>query len=287
MLLYGGAIAAAVAIVSCSGVPSSPEGVAKKMLRAHGGPAKLARLDTFIGRGFIKDLTSQAVSKSFPFDVYRKGKLYKHKIMSAPEGKLTDVIVIYFDGTVSREWSNRGGTKPIPSMELGILKYRFPDVIQWVQGPGRTGERLPFKKGDKVVRVRYKDGDDAITIAVDPKTWLLSGVEIRSAKDTSFVFDEEYAYYTEVEGIPFPEEFTATYLGKPYYDYLLSLIELRSDLPDSLLRVTAEDSMSIAKPEKPAAAAPAKPGSSQKAAAAKSPKAEKAQKPAPSKAGKR
>lgn len=281
MLLLFAAALAAVAIAACSLVPASPEGVAKKMLRAHGGAAKLSRLDSFVGRGFIRDLSSKMVAKSFAFDVYRKGQLYKHRIMSAPSGKLTDVIVLSFDGTTSREWMNGRGTRTIPSMEFGILKYRFPDVIQWAQGADRKGERLPLKKGDKVVRVRYTAGDDVVTLAVDTKTWLLDSVLVTNAKDSSFTFSERYQYYSDVDGIPFPEEFSATYAGQPYYDFLLSKIEFRTDLADSLLRVNAADSAGISKREALAAAKPkaAEPQKAQKPA--------RVSKPAKSKAAKR
>ena len=279
MLLLCAAALAAVAIAACSLVPGSAEGVAKKMLRAHGGAAKLARLDSFVGRGFIRDLSSKQVAKSFAFDVYRKGQLYKHVIMSAPAGKLTNVIVLSYDGTTSREWMNGKGTRTIPSMEFGILKYRFPDVIQWAQGADRKGERLPLKKGDKDVRLRYTAGEDVVTLAVDTKTWLLDSVKVTNAKDSSFAFSERYQYYSDVDGIPFPEEFRATYQGQDYYDYLLSTIELRTDLPDSLLRVNAADSAGIAKREAPPAAQP-KVNEPQKAQ-----RPAKASKPAKSKAG--
>jgi outer membrane lipoprotein-sorting protein len=248
MLIFGGAILAAVAIVSCSGVPSSPAGVAKKMLRAHGGSEKIARLQSYVGKGFIKDLNSEVVARSFAYDVYRKGRLFKQKIMSAPGGKLSSVIVMYFDGATSRRWESGGRTVTVPTMDLGVLKYRFPEVIQWAQGADRKGERLSVEKGENVVRLRYEEGDDVVTLAIDRKNWLLAGVEITSLKDTSFAFSEAYDHYTDIEGIPFPQEFKGTYKGKVYYDYMLSKIELRSDLPDSLFRVTAEDSAGIARP---------------------------------------
>ena len=112
----------------------------------------MARLQSFAAKGFIKDMSSETVAKSYAFDIYRRGNLYKHKVMAAPAGKLTDVIVLYFDGTTSHEWLKGKGVHTIPSMELGLLKYRFPDCIQWAQTAGRTGEILPVKKGDTVVR---------------------------------------------------------------------------------------------------------------------------------------
>jgi len=144
-LRIGGAALLACAFVSCSGVPSSPGSAAKKMLRAYGGEKKVERLQSFAGKGFIKDLSSDTVAKSYAFDVYRKGNFYKHKVMSAPLGKLTDVIVLYFDGTTSREWLKGKGIRATPTLELGLLKYRFPDCILWAQTAGGTGSILPVK----------------------------------------------------------------------------------------------------------------------------------------------
>ena len=244
-LRIGGAALLALAFVSCSGVPSSPEGAAKKMLRAYGGEKKAARLQSFAAKGFIKDLSSETIAKSYAFDVYRKGNLYKHKVMAAPVGKLTDVIVLYFDGTTSREWLKGKGTHEIPSMELGLLKYRFPGVIQWVKTAARAGKMIPVQKGDNVVRIRYTDGSELVTVALDRKSWLLSGVEISSTTDTAAAFTESYDHYTDIAGIPFPQEFKATFRGVPYYEYLLSVIDLDAVLPDTLFRVTNEDTIGL------------------------------------------
>ena len=249
-LRIGGAALLACAFVSCSGVPSSPEGAAKKMLRAYGGEKNAARLRSFAAKGFIKDLSSETIAKSYAFDVYRKGNLYKHKVLAAPAGKLTDVIVLYFDGTTSREWLKGKGTHEIPSMELGLLKYRFPECIQWANAAGRAGKVIPVEKGDKVVRVRYTDGSDLVTISLDKKSWLLSAVEISSAADTSAVFTESYDHYTDIAGIPFPQEYKATFRGAPYYEYLLSAIDLDAVMPDTLFRVTNEDTIGIFSPVK-------------------------------------
>jgi len=249
-LRLGGAMLLALAFVSCSGVPSSPDGAAKKMLRAHGGKKNAARLQSFAAKGFIKDLSSETIAKSYAIDIYRKGNLYKHKVMAAPAGKLTDVIVLYFDGTTSHEWLKGKGVRTIPSMELGLLKYRFPECIQWAQTAGRTGKLIPVKKGDTVVRIEYTDGPEVVTIAMDRKSWLLSGVEIKNVTDTAAVFTESYDHYTDIAGIPFPQEIKATFGGAPYYEYLLSVIDLEADMPDTLFRVTNEDTIGLASPVK-------------------------------------
>ncbi|MFA4948885.1 MAG: hypothetical protein WC674_10325, partial [Candidatus Krumholzibacteriia bacterium] len=49
-LRIGGAVLLALAFVSCSGVPSSPEGAAKKMLRAYGGEKNATRLQSFAAK---------------------------------------------------------------------------------------------------------------------------------------------------------------------------------------------------------------------------------------------
>jgi hypothetical protein len=239
-----GAALVALAFVSCSGVPSSPAGAAKKMLRAYGGEKNAARLRNYAAKGFIKDMSSDVVARSFAFDVYRKGEFYKHKVMNAPAGKLTDVIVLYFDGATSREWLKGKGTREVPTMELGLLKYRFPDCLQWAQ-TAPAGALLPVAKGDAVVRMQYTDGPNVVTLAVDRKTWLLSGVEVRSSADTVAGFAESYDHYTDIEGIPFPQEFKATFRGAPYYEYLLSVIDLEANMPDSLFRVTNEDTIGL------------------------------------------
>jgi hypothetical protein len=247
MFFFGAALLAAVALASCSGVPASSEGVAKKMLRAYGGPAKVARLQSYVGKGFIRNLSSELVARSYAFDVYRKGKLYKHKIMSAPAGRLSNVIVFYFDGTTNHRWESGKGEETIPTMEAGILRYRFPEVIQWVQGPDCDCEKPSVEKSSDILRLRCTEGDNVVTLSIDRKSWLLRGVEFRNSKDSSVVFTETYDHYSDIDGIPFPEEFKATYGGKLYYDYTLVSIDLTSDLPDSLFRVTPEDSAGIVK----------------------------------------
>jgi hypothetical protein len=243
------AFALALSIAACSDLPSSPESAAAKMLRAYGGPAGTARLGTFSGKGFIKDWSSETVARSFAFDIYRKGPLYKHKIMAAPGGALTDVIVVCFDGAASYAWTSSKGRSSIPAEELDLLKYRFPNVLQWIQEAPRTGEVLPSAKGQDSVRVRYRDGDRTVTLTLDRKSWLLSGIEVKNTQDSSAAFVESYDHYTEVQGIPFPQKFKAQYFGNQYYEYVLVRIDLESDLPDSLLRLNAADTVGIERPK--------------------------------------
>jgi hypothetical protein len=217
------------------------------MVHAYGGPKSVARLQTFVGKGFIKDISARAVVESFAFDMYRKGQLYKHKITKAPRGTITDVIVLHYDGTKSYQWISGKGMMEIPPLELGVLRYRFPNVLQWVQEPGRTGELLPAEKKEGVTRLLYKDGTSEVTLTLDRRSWLLSSVEVTDSSDSTFVYREMYDHYFDLGGIPFPAEFKATLKALPYYEWLLPTVELRADLPDSLFRVTAEDTAAFAK----------------------------------------
>jgi len=238
----------ACALASCSGGVGSPEQAVRKMVRAHGGDKQVARLQTFVGKGFIKDLSSRTVAESFAFDIYRKGPLYKHKITKAPRGTITNVLVLYYDGTTCRQWMNGAGIVEMPPLEVGILRYRFPNVLQWAQEPGRAGELLPADKSESVVRVRYKDGTSVLTLALDKKSWLLSGVEVRDLSDSTFVFNETYEHYFDLDGNPFPASFKATLKSSPYYEFILPTVELKAELPDSLFRVTAQDTSAFVKP---------------------------------------
>jgi hypothetical protein len=214
------------------------------MVQAYGGPAGIARLQSFVGKGFIKEL-SQNIAASNAFDLYVKGPLYKHTVYRAPGGKLTDVIILFYDGRESHEWMKGKGLKQVPTMELSFSKYRFPRVLEWVRDAKLKGEIIPPKKNDRELRVRYADGDVVVTLALDRKSWLLDGVDLASTSDTSFAYSETYADYWKVDGIPFPQTFKASYKGKPYFDYVLPSVEVGAQLSDSLFTVTEADTVEV------------------------------------------
>ncbi len=249
----------ALAIVSCSGGAGSPEKAVKKMVHAYGGNKKISDLQSFVAKGFSKSISEDdVVVESYAFDMYRKGQLYKHKVTKAPRGKITNTIVMYYDGKKNYQWVNGMGFREIPPMEMEFLAYRFPLVLQWVQSPGRTGEMLPVDKKEGVIRLRYKDGSVLVTLALDKKTRLLSGIEVEGSADSSSSdYREMYDHYFDLDGIPFPAEFRATRKGRPDYSFIVSDVELKPDLADSLFRVTGEDTAAFAKPKdagKPSAA---------------------------------
>jgi hypothetical protein len=247
-----------LAVAACAGGVGNPEAMIKKMVKAYGGPGKVHRLQTFVGKGFIKE-PSQAIASSNAFDLYMKGPLYKHKVYRAPGGKLSDVIILCFDGRESHEWMKGRGLKQVPTMELAFSKYRFPAVLEWAQSASLKGEILPSGKRDRDVRVRYRDGDVSVTLDIDRKSRLLNGVELGSASDTSFSYVEAYGNYWNVDGIPFPGTFKASFKGQPYFDYVFPFVELGAQLPDSLFKVTEADTAAITAASKAAPPEPLKP----------------------------
>jgi hypothetical protein len=247
-LIPAAALVAALAIVSCSGVPKSPAQAIRKMVHAHGGRKNVSRVQTFVARGFIKDLSDNVVVESFAFDMYRKGEFYKHVITRAPRGTVTQVIVMYYDGKNNYQWINGKGLREVAPMEVGVLRYRFPMVLEWLRSSGLTGELLPYNKKEGLVELRYKDGNDVVTVMLDGKSGLLSGVEVRDLADSTFMYREVYEEYFDLGDIRFPSRFKATLKNLPYYEFLVPTVELKTDIPDSLFRVTAEDTAAFVKP---------------------------------------
>ncbi len=230
---------------SCSQTPRDPERIVRKLVHAHGGRGKIERLQTFTGKGFIKDLSDTVVVKSNAFDVYRSRERYKHLILRTAGGRLGDVIALCRNAEGTWTWRTRGGLMRVSPMELELIRYRFPMVLSWVQEKGRSPELLAGEASDRDLRVRYRVDDVELTLAVDRKTWLLDGVEIRTSADTTFLFAERYDAYMDLDGIPFPQRNTATYRDMPLYEYVLSNVELRSDLPDSLFTLTGADTVRV------------------------------------------
>ena len=91
----------------------------------------------------------------------------------------------------------------------------------------------------------FADTPDAVT--VDRATWLLDAVEIQSSGDTTLSFSERYGAYMDLDGTPFPQRFTGAYRGQPLYEYLLSVVELQSELPDSVFTIADADTMSVSR----------------------------------------
>lgn len=246
---------AAAAVVSCSGEPGGPAGAVEKMTKAHGGLAAVGRLGSFSAHGFIRDLSDTVVARSNSFDLYRSGNRYKHVVLMAPAGTLAGLIVLAHDGASTVEWTSRGGSRRVAANELAMLPYRFPAVIAWAKAHAAAGTIVGGKeKTDREMRIRYALGDSILTISIDRRNWLLAGVELASSSDTAAGYGERYDTYMEVDGLPFPARFTGSFRGARYYEYLLSTVQLRSEMPDSLLRLNAADTAAFARRGAPPAA---------------------------------
>lgn len=248
-LLCAIAVLCVTSLISCSDGADDANDVIKRMVKAHGGPDKIELVQSYVGRGFMKNLLSTSVVQSDPFDIYRNGPLFKNRIMKLGAGKATDVGLTIFDGREGYQWRYRGGKSPVASWQFEIMRYLFPRVLVWAQQPDLVGEIVTGEHEYYIERVRYMSGDNIVTIGVDDRTWLLKEVRIASVSDTAFAFSEEYDDYRDVEGVPFPNRFTGKYRDNLYYEYLIPVIDYDVELPDSLFAVTADDTIDIDQPD--------------------------------------
>jgi hypothetical protein len=231
----------ALLVSSCSDTPRNPGRAARRLVQAHGGARRIERLGTFTAKGYTRELTDTVVVKSNAFDVYRSGERYKHVMTRTSGGSRGDVIVHWHDGEDTWEWSARGGLRSVSPMELGLLRFRFPLVLSWIGEEGRAPEALETGPADGELHLRYRHADMLLSLVVDRTTRLLDRVEIRSTTDTTFLFTERYDAYMDLDGTPFPQRHAATYRGQPLYEYLLSVVEVRAELPDSVLTLAGSD----------------------------------------------
>jgi hypothetical protein len=235
--------------VSCGGGMNDAGDVMKRMVKAHGGAEKIAVVQNYMGRGFMKNLGSTSVAQSDPFDIYRRGPLYKNRVVKLGEGKAVRVGLTIFDGSEGYQWRYGTGKRPVPAWQFEIMRYLFPMVLEWVRQNNLGGEIVTGEHEYNIERVRFESGDNIVTVTVDDRTWLLKHVLITSVSDSAFSFSEAYDNYREVEEVPFPGRFTGTYRGRPYYEYFIPVIEYGLELPDSLFTVTAEDTIDFARPD--------------------------------------
>ena len=234
-------------VASCSGTPRDPGRIARKLMRAHGGSRTIERIQTFTGKGFIRDLGDATVASSNAFDIYRSGEWYKHRMLRPEGNTFGDAIVMCINAEGTWEWRKGEGLRKASPMEFLRLRYRFPAVLSWIQEEGRSPELLDSRSKDGGFRLRYRDGDFLLIVTVDRATWLLDAVEIQSSGDTTLSFSERYGAYMDLDGIPFPQRFTGAYRGQPLYEYLLSVVELQSELPDSVFTIADADTTSVSR----------------------------------------
>jgi hypothetical protein len=243
------AVLCVICMFSCSNDVDDASDVVERMIEAHGGPDKIELVQSYVGRGFMKNLMSTTVAQSDPFDIYRNGPLFKNRIVKLRAGRVTDVGLTIFDGREGYQWQYSTGRSPVASWQFEIMRYFFPQVLVWAQQPDLAGELVTGEHEYYIERVRYVSGDNVVTIGVDTRTWLLKEVQITSVSDTVFAFSERYGDYRDVDGVPFPNRFTGKYRGNLYYEYLIPVIDYDVELPDSLFAVTLDDTMDIVQPD--------------------------------------
>lgn len=246
--LRAGAAAAAVllaglALASCSTGVRKPEDVVDRMMAAYGGPGNLPLLTSYSGKGFMKQIPVGHVAMSYPFDVYQKGRLYKTKTWQIREGMPVDMQVLVVSDTTQVRWTYSTGYAPVPEWEVDLLEYRFPLVLEWLPASGLPGRLIDEKPEDGAWRVRFERGEDLLTLVVDADTWLLRGMILENAADSLFSFSETYSDYRKVDGVWFPNRFSASFRGVRYYEFLVPAIELGADLPDDFFAVTPADTV--------------------------------------------
>ncbi|UCF04338.1 MAG: hypothetical protein JSV33_10345 [bacterium] len=233
---------------SCSGRIEKPEDAVERMVRAYGGRERIAMLTSFKGLGFIKDLRSDTVARSYPYDIYQKGTLFKSRITVIKSSVVVDVRISIDDGRERYLWQHSSGKRNVPEWEFELIKYKFPLALEWLQDPEVAGTVVTTPDDTGSYRLRYEVGDDIVTYTINGSSWLLEKMEVASVSDTSFSFSEAYGDYRKIEGnMPFPNRFTGVYREMPYYEFFIPVIEYGIDIPDAFFRVTAEDTHGVVK----------------------------------------
>jgi hypothetical protein len=231
------------ALVSCSNGVKGPDAVVDRMLEAYGCPGNLPLLTSFAGKGFLKQVPLGHVAMSYPFDIYQRESLYKTKAWLIREGMPVDMQVFAVGDTARTRWTYSGGYTSVPQWEVDLVGYRFPLVLKWLSSSAPEGRLVEGGPEDGARRIRFEKDGDLLTLVVDSETWLLRGMVLENAADSTFRFEEMYGDYRKVDGIWFPNRFTARFQEIQYYEFLIPTIELGADLPDRIFAVLPEDTI--------------------------------------------
>jgi hypothetical protein len=129
-----------------------------------------------------------------------------------------------------------------PALENSFAKYRFPMILSWMSQSGVEGKIIDQSE-ESVYELRFKDGDDILTVMIDGKSWLLNRIEVNKSTD-SLVYSEEYSTYRKVEGIPIPNRVTRSVNGQSYCETFVPVIKHGlKNLPDSVFMIMKEDTL--------------------------------------------
>lgn len=227
---------------SCSG-DIAPDKAVDRMIRAYGGGEGVARLNSYIGSGFWKQVPLINVAVNYPFDVYQQGGRYKTVMWDVKEGVAGDMRLLLINETDRILWTHSEGFMEFPEWEAAILRYRFPLVIARLLSPGLPVRRDESELHDGRYRLSFQEGDDLLTLVLDDRTWLLQEMHLENLSDTTLIFREFYGDYRRVDGIWFPNRFSATLRGREYYEYLIPVIEIGAEFPDDFFVLSANDTI--------------------------------------------
>jgi hypothetical protein len=228
-------------LISCSGEPRSAADLVKKVVKAYGGIRGIDALERYKGDGFLKKLPIGKMVKNYPLSVFQNKYRYKECIARIDRGDAVDKWVWIDNGEGISKWTNSDKMLNKPLLENSFIKYRFPLIISLMHQSG-AGWELIDNSGEGVSKLRFKDGDNVVTVTFDDKGWLLNRIEVNKSTD-SLVYSEEYSTYCKVEGIPIPNRVTRSVNGKPYCEAFVPVIKYGVDLPDSVFMITAKDTL--------------------------------------------
>ncbi len=233
---------AAVAIFSCSGTPRDADDVIDRMIDAYGGPEKIELMKSFVGKGFFKDQLGQAVVRYWPYDHFQRGTMLKTKVALIEKGKAYNIRFATYNGLNYRVATKYGDLLDITPIDIDLLPYRFPLILDWVQQTDAEGELIDDGDESGVCKVEYAIPKYKIELGVDRSGWLLKYMRFESQADSIRVFRETYTDYWKVDGVPFPSRFTGTLQEtRPYYEYYFVKTELGADLRDSTFILSQEE----------------------------------------------
>jgi hypothetical protein len=228
-------------VLSCEGNVSSSSKAIDRMVAAYGGEKNIKALESYIGKGFRKDLFSTSVIQSYPFDIYRKGQKYKIRTSYVTKGELVDAVYIFHTEQHNYGYSKRDRKRDFTRWDLELLQYRFPLVLDYMHSGGQEGKLIDNGSNDGICRIEYEDEFNEIRIGIDTESWLLSDVMIQSKQDSTQSFNERYSDYVTVDGVPFPARTKSTLNGLDYYEFFLSKIEFGIEIPDSVFEISEKE----------------------------------------------
>jgi len=233
---------AAVMILSCSGTPRDAVDVVDRMIGAYGGPEKIELMKSYVGKGFFKDQLGQAVARYWPYDHYQRGMNLKTKIALIDNGKAYNIRFATYNGLNYRVATKYGDLLDIPPIDIELLRYRFPLILDWIQQTDSEGKLTDDGDENGLCKIEYTIPKYKIEVGIDRGDWLLRYMRFESMEDSTKIFREAYTDYWKVDGVPFPSRFTGTLQEvRPYYEYYFVKIELGADLPDSTFILSEEE----------------------------------------------